>query len=139
MTTRILVPTDFSPYAAAAADYAVSLAAHSNAELLIAHVKPSAVLPHSEEDVADPLEPELHTKLSAVARNSVGVAVSRRFLRGNPVDELLKLAKETGVRQIVMGTHGQTMAPEKAIGSIAEAVLLRATCRVILVKGETPA
>jgi len=137
MTTRILVPTDFSRFANVAAEYAVKLARQLNAKVLVAYVKPSVVLPRADGDEADPEEPKLHAMLGRTPADRAGVPVSRHFLRGNPVQEILKLAGEAHIQLIAMGARGQTASSENPLGSIAQSVLSCAKCRVIVVKVES--
>jgi nucleotide-binding universal stress UspA family protein len=127
----ILIPTDFSPDAAAALVHALALAKLYKARLLIVFVKPSSVLPHALDDVDDPEEQEMHKELEAFIPPEPGVPCEHRFLRGNPPDSILRFAEEHDADLIVMGTHGLTNAVDQAVGSIAQAVIARAKTPVI--------
>lgn len=56
------------------------------------------------------------------------------MLEGDPVDMILRAAKETNSDVIVMGTHGRTALARLLMGSVAEAVLRKAPCPVLTVK-----
>ena len=57
--------------------------------------------------------------------------VTVRVEPGEPSDAILSAAKDGGADLIVMGTHGRTGLSRLLIGSVAEAVLRRATCPVL--------
>ena len=57
-----------------------------------------------------------------------------RLGRGDSAAEILRVAGEIGCGLIVMGTHGRTGLGRLLMGSVAEAVLRRATCPVLAVK-----
>lgn len=133
MAKTILVPTDFSGDASAALYYAGQLAIALQADILIIYVKPGNVLPHAVDDVADNEESRIHALLDATRPSDPTVSFTKRFLRGNPADEILKLAAGQ-VDLVIMGTHGQTNAPDMLLGSIAQAVVRKSTCPVLTVK-----
>ena len=134
MPHTILVPTDFSPGAGAALHVAEMLAKGTSTEIHLVHVKPSDILPHAECDVADSDDARLHELLSQTIPQEPGVTCHHSMLYGNPPDEILKFAKSHQVDMIVMGTHGQTNAPQDVVGQIASAVLEKADCPVLTVK-----
>jgi nucleotide-binding universal stress UspA family protein len=51
-----------------------------------------------------------------------------------PVDSILDVARRTEADLIAMGTHGRTGLLHLALGSVAEAVIRRATCPVLVTK-----
>ena len=50
------------------------------------------------------------------------------------MEELLQFAKREGVDLIVMGSHGRTGLSRLLMGSIAEGVVRRSECPVLVVK-----
>jgi nucleotide-binding universal stress UspA family protein len=52
---------------------------------------------------------------------------------GVPVDAILDRASADRVDMIVVGTHGRTGIPRLLMGSVAEGVLRRASCPVVVV------
>ena len=139
--SKILVPIDFSASSTSAVDYATILALGSGATLIFAHVAvPSpdfAASPDSTEgrpyalpSQQDPGE----ATLDKVVPTANGVTFTHHLLSGDPADELLNLATQEQVELIVMGTHGHTALSKLLLGSVAEAVVQRATCPVITLR-----
>jgi nucleotide-binding universal stress UspA family protein len=138
---RILVPTDFSRSADRALDKAIELARAVGAAVELAHVSaPVLVLPPPLELVAIPqLFPDVPRRIQEslaerVARaKAAGVACESIELEGHPHQEIVRHADDTGVDLIVMGTHGQGGLAHAVLGSVAERVLHRAACPVLVV------
>jgi nucleotide-binding universal stress UspA family protein len=134
---RILCPTDFSESAQQALELAAALARDYRAELLVCHVcaVPVAVI---ADGIALPMIPEdeasARARLESLQAYQPNVPLGREFLDGEPTEEILRLAEERDVDLIVMGTHGRTGVSRLLMGSIAEAVLRKATCPVLTVK-----
>ena len=66
------------------------------------------------------------------------IAVEYEVCEGDPVDEILSEATEEGCDLIVMGTHGRSGVTRLLAGSVAEAVMRKATCPVLTLR-RTPA
>jgi universal stress protein A len=144
-TRKILCPTDFSQFTDAALSYASSLAAESGATLYIAHVAelhdPSAALgetigyvpPWGMTD-----QSEVRRQLEKVKPTLAYVAFERRYLEGDPAREIVAFAEREQIDLIVMGSHGRTGLPRLLMGSVAEGVVRRATCPVLIVKQPVP-
>ncbi len=139
---RILCPTDFSKFAFRAADYAVSLGRHYDAEVHFLHVIPSALIhPEQYPYVAEgvPLAPEFRER--ALERLDAFVALSRaegvrtRFgvEEGAPVTVILKAAETDRASLVCLGTHGREGMERLVLGSVAEKVLRKARCPVLTV------
>ena len=129
----ILVGTDFSSGGDSAVHYRSVIAQAENAELLVVYVKTGCVLPHGDEDVADPGEPQIRRQLETTAFDVPKVACRRLLLRGNPPDEILKVAADEQVDLIVIGTHGQTGSSAVPMGAIAQTIVSRAPCTVMAI------
>jgi quercetin dioxygenase-like cupin family protein len=68
--------------------------------------------------------------------------VDYRVAEGDPAEEILRLAETLRCDVIVMGTHGRTGLGRFLTGSVAEGVLRKALCPVLVVKTplrQTPA
>jgi len=61
------------------------------------------------------------------------VAVSVRVLEGRPADALVAHATEEPPNYLVMATHGRTGLRRALVGSVAEAVVRRSPCPVVVV------
>lgn len=53
---------------------------------------------------------------------------------GAPSDEIVKLAAEVGADMIVVGTHGRKGVTRLILGSVAEAVVRKAGCPVLVAR-----
>lgn len=132
---NILVATDFSDTAQTALEVASQLAHDWDARLLITHVKPSPEhFGADEEDVYDEREPAEHEQLCQTQPTVPHVQCEHRFLHGRPSASILHVAEKDNVDLIVIGTHGETNAPDRLTGAVAEAVLAQAPCAVVIVK-----
>jgi nucleotide-binding universal stress UspA family protein len=133
----IIHATDFSDSSAAAFGVACALARDYGARLLVLHVLPEPMGLYIGEGVFVPPENEREEALKAL-RNlraaDASVRVEHRLVEGNPVDEILRLAKNTDCDVLVLGTHGRKGLGRLLMGSVAEHVMRRATCPVVTVK-----
>jgi nucleotide-binding universal stress UspA family protein len=66
------------------------------------------------------------------------VLVEHRLREGDAAEEILQVADDVGADLIVMGTHGRTGLGRLLMGSVAEAVLRRASCPVLTVRAALP-
>jgi len=87
-----------------------------------------ADLERCRRDAEDYLEP------IAVALRARGVKTAWQVRRGRPDEEILAAAADSGVDMIAMATHGRTGVRRLLFGSVAEAVLRRATVPVFLMR-----
>jgi nucleotide-binding universal stress UspA family protein len=56
--------------------------------------------------------------------------------RGDPVTEILRMAEDGASDLIVMGTHGRSGIKRALLGSVAENVVHRAPCPVLVVHSD---
>jgi nucleotide-binding universal stress UspA family protein len=137
---KILVPTDFSHCSNEAVDYAATLAAQLNAEILLVHVMELPVYPVNFT-LADPLGfRELKEKADesmekvAAPWKGKGVAIETLFLKGDPASEIIKAASANECDLIVMGTHGRKGIARVLIGSVTEQVIRSSSIPVLAVR-----
>ncbi|MCA9216168.1 MAG: universal stress protein [Planctomycetales bacterium] len=135
---RILFPTDFSPAASAAFEYAERLAAATGAGLLVLHVPQDSATVGPLNNV----DGEKKRQLEAVQSQLPDVDIERTFYAGSPGEVICWIAQERRCDQIVMGTHGRTGLINLLMGSVAEYVVRHARCPVLTVpsrpRGEAP-
>jgi nucleotide-binding universal stress UspA family protein len=142
---RILVPTDFSEHSERAAAYAVELARRYQAEEVhCIHVSdiPADLLATSAYYMTGPSEQfieqvrrEGRKSLDAFARKHLeGAPVRTAFLEGRPFVEIIRYARENQIDLIVISTHGRTGLKHALFGSVAEKVVRKAPCPVLVVK-----
>ncbi|HSN91580.1 MAG TPA: universal stress protein [Anaeromyxobacteraceae bacterium] len=143
--SRILVPVDFSPSARAALEYASFLAGRFGAFLDVLYVAEPpgyvgpdtlALLPVSGQPGRGQARGDVSREVEGIlARAGARPAhVSVRVESGEPSDTILSASRDGGADLIVMGTHGRTGLSRLLIGSVAEAVLRRATCPVLTIR-----
>jgi nucleotide-binding universal stress UspA family protein len=90
--------------------------------------------------VPEPVEiaKELREKPAALRPPDPAVRFEGRLCEGEPAEEIIRLAGKTRSDLIVMGTHGRTGLGRLLLGSVAEEVLRRAPCPVLLLKKPFP-
>lgn len=159
---HILVPTDFSPLAHEAVTYALHEAELHHAKVTLLHVlhhHPDAEVHYLRGGPADPrgfvsevggslpvtstpdvsvvrhdyLE-EATTKMRDLIPHGFSESSAVEVERGDPADTIVHKAQELGADLIVIGTHGRTGLAHIFLGSVAEKVLRRAHCPVLVVR-----
>ena len=141
---KILVPTDFSEDSEQAARYAAELAKRFQAEIHCIHVVdiPADLLGTSayymtgpSEQFMDQIREESKKNLEAFAKKNLqGASVVTAFLEGSPFVQIVRYAREQKVGLIVIATHGRTGLKHVLFGSVAEKVVRKAACPVLVVK-----
>lgn len=164
--TSILVPVDFSAYAAVALRYAADIADRFTASVIVLHVIAREIRTHTvhqrsgpptraipdpliatyapalpaevEEEVVSDLREQAYTALQAcVPAQLAKRPVELRVLIGHPFERILETAVRDQVALIVLGTHGRTGLAHAIMGSVAERVVRLAPCPVLTVKTAT--
>jgi universal stress protein A len=142
-TKNILFATDFSQASQSALEYASSLARDAGATLYIVHVGhfpvssiDGAALSVTPRSIAPQLDDwqKARQQLSTIVPTLRDVRFEHHYLEGSPADEIVDFARRQNIDLIVMGTHGRTGFNQVAMGSVAEAVVRRASCPVLTVK-----
>jgi nucleotide-binding universal stress UspA family protein len=147
---RILCPTKLVPASQAAVDFALALAAESDAAVEFLHVIES--MPPGA-DGADPFEgapefAELRQRMVAEADADLRASippglgnwcdVRRRIATGDPGRAILEAARTGGAEVIVMGTHANPV--DRALfGSTIHRVVREAPCAVLVLRQPPPA
>jgi nucleotide-binding universal stress UspA family protein len=138
---RIVVGTDFSEGSDAAMAQAFSLALAFHATVDLVHVVEPGILITPASLGAIPLmdgaalfeEIDLALSSRADEAKKTDVVCQIHSLQGFPPGELVGHAKKTGADLIVVGTHGRTGFAHAILGSIAERVVQRALCPVLVI------
>ncbi|MCX5649329.1 MAG: universal stress protein [Planctomycetota bacterium] len=141
---KLLVPTDFSEDSEQAARYAVELAKRFQAEIHCIHVVdiPADLLSTSDyymtgpsEAFLDQIREESKKNLEAFAKKNLeGAQVRTAFLEGSPFVEIIRYAHNQEIDLVVIATHGRTGLRHVLFGSVAEKVVRKAPCPVLVVK-----
>lgn len=145
---RILVATDFSDSADAALRAASALARRTGATLELLHVieepmqsvtgyEPLDALllrpPDYEQARADAL-----ARLASLAETVAPIAVNLHLLAGNPSAEILALREKLAVDWLALGAAGMRGLRRLILGSVADRVLRRPGCPLLLVNDAPP-
>jgi len=137
--TNILVPTDFSPCAEHALDYACALAPKLGAKLHIVNAIGEA-LPELAVALTDQMLASIRDSSTAALADLVEARRARvifgevRVVEGDARDAILQTAKTVHADLIVIGTHGRRGLSRFLLGSVAEDILRRAPCPVLAVR-----
>ena len=142
---RILWPTDLSRLARTALPHAMQLAAGSQGELVIVHVLPTvaaylspaiAGLPWEQIDRANRLmgQRKLDRMTTAIKAEHPELRVHNVVAKGVIAEEILRVARRLRCGLIVLATHGRTGLKHVLMGSVAENVVRRAPCPVLIVR-----
>jgi universal stress protein A len=134
--SKILFPTDFSHTGDAALSMAESLARDHGAKIAIVHVEepPVAYAGDMYYGVVEPDVEQLKRMLANVKTSDAHIPVERSLIKGEPADAICRFAKSQSVDLIVLGTHGRKGISRVLMGSVAEAVVRRAECPVLVVR-----
>ncbi|MGB0131331.1 universal stress protein [Chlorobium sp.] len=136
----ILCPVDFSDASRKAVRYAHEFAVSMGAAMFLLNVvepRPMAVdlslnyIP-LEEDLEKAAEADLDALKNELLREGLKVESSVEI--GNPSDVILEKAAELDVNLVIMGSHGKKGLSRLIMGSVAETVVRKADCPVLIVK-----
>jgi nucleotide-binding universal stress UspA family protein len=135
---RMLVALDFSAPSEAALRAATRLAQQFDARAILVHaLGPSASSQpgrgHAGESAGHRADRQFQRAVAAAQAEPC--VVDRIVERGNPVDVILDQARRVMTDLIVMGTNGRRGVERLVLGSVAESVVRRAGCPVLVVKG----
>jgi nucleotide-binding universal stress UspA family protein len=119
---QILFPTDYSDASRAAGHLAAELARHFKAKLHVVHVVPLVTDPGPAGAMA-----------SAVAELESDVDFVTAVVLGRIAPEIVSYAGRHDIDMIVMGTRGRDSVSRAVLGSVAAAVVRRASCPVLTV------
>jgi nucleotide-binding universal stress UspA family protein len=142
MFKRVVVPLDGSECAEKAFGVAVDLAKlHGSQIAACSIVDPVLVVgstpPSPAMDVVlTDMQNEAHRRIDdAVERaREAGVAARGEVITGVAFERILDFAKRNAADVIVMGTHGREGLPRFFMGSVAEMVLRKSSCPVLIVR-----
>jgi nucleotide-binding universal stress UspA family protein len=126
---NILIPTDFSGSAEPAVQHALTLAAREQAQILLLHVLPGMAGPGPE----DRRQATAEQWLQELARQA-SVPVHTLVVWGDPAAEICRVAQERQSDLIAISTHSRTGRELAFIGSVADAMVRRAPCAVLLLR-----
>jgi nucleotide-binding universal stress UspA family protein len=139
---HILVPHDFSDTAQNALTYAIELAVKLGARITVLHAYEIPTYGYADglaltseiiEDIQRSSEDGLRSVVATAKRE--GLEVNAVLRQGPAWSEIDRVASESKVDLIVMGTHGRQGLSRALLGSVAEKVVRTAPCPVLTVRG----
>ncbi|GGE70758.1 universal stress protein [Shewanella carassii] len=150
-TRQILCPVDFSEESEHALEYAIELAALYKVKLRLLHVISKAygeditTLPHHEENfgIVAVTQEQLDKHMKAYASQKIHSMLQQLhpeqqlevvIRRGSATGQILEEAESADVGMIVIGCHRRTALAHWLQPSVAEEVINKAKCPVMVVK-----
>ena len=140
----ILVATDFSEYSKTALDICLGASRCMKTKLHVLHTIEK--FPHdyrhllsgtTHADMKQKLEEDAIDKIKAMISGEImekgDIIPMVRF--GKPFLEIIQVAKENSVDLLVIGTHGRAGVDRFILGSVAERIVRKAPCPVMVIKG----
>ena len=134
---KILFCTDFSSLSDQALPLAVMMARDKQADIMVLHVQESPTAYMAGEFYYGPLEPDPETLkelLHRIVSPDPHIGCTHEMPSGDPATEILRVAKQNRVEMIVMSSHGRKGLERLLMGSVAENVVHRALCPVLIFK-----
>jgi universal stress protein A len=142
---KILLPTDFSNYSAAATKYARELTTKFDAELHILHVLETHLVSTPTFGMGLDLPKYVSESKAAAEKSLTSVldpewsasrTVVKALVEGSPKVEIVAYARKHSIDLIVLATHGRSGLAHVLMGSVAESVVRTAPCPVLTVRPE---
>lgn len=136
---RIVVPVDLAEQTETLVRYAANIARQLTANLYLIHVV--APFP-ADAMVGAPFALECQEKFFAAAKErmtslldelQMNIETATEVVHGEPVDKITTFAAEHDADLIITSTHGAKGIEKILLGSVAERVLKRAHCPVLVI------
>lgn len=147
--TRMLIATDGSKFSCKAVDYGVSMASKIGAEVIglyVINTRALEIYALEHHDNISGYESE-NARLRREGDNALDYLASRcsdasvkattRIIRGHPAEDIVEFAGKEKVDMIVIGSLGKSGIEYLIMGSVSEAIIHRASCPVLIVRGDT--
>lgn len=133
--TTVLAAIDFSEASDLVVEQALAMARQANAhEIHFLHVRPSA----PDEAESDGRQAEFEEWLDARVRNNSSVPYTIKVVAheasGNPADVIVEMAGDLLASAVIVGTHGRKGLQRMVMGSVAESVVRKAGCPVLVAR-----
>ncbi len=136
---KIVVPVDFAENTSKLVDYACYMAERLSATLHFVHVV--AIYP-GDVMTGAPFAEEYQDKVHFAAEERMAILVrdteekcpgcSGQTVNGDPAEKIVELAMAADADLIITSTHGAKGLEKILLGSVAERVLKRAHCPVLI-------
>lgn len=139
--TKIVVPVDLGKNTDKVVDYALFIAKGLDAEVVFLHTIEFVALGEmalgnfSYDDYNSSRMEEAKKVLNDITRDATGKCkkCSSKVLIGDIVDEILDFTKKGNADLVIMGTHGKRGLEKILLGSVADRVIKKASCPVLVI------
>jgi nucleotide-binding universal stress UspA family protein len=140
---KIIVPVDFQKHTEELADYAIGVADRIGASVTLFHVVENVAfyadfLPSNfsrqEEQTYDHANKKMRILVEICNRKLTHC--TGQVYKGDIVDTILQFTEDEEIDLIVMATHGARGIEKILLGSVAERVIKRAKCPVLVFKSQ---
>jgi nucleotide-binding universal stress UspA family protein len=137
----IMVPTDFSPIATNAANFAADMAVNINADLMLLHVyqvpvamAETPVVLVSAEELRKDSEAKLEDLRSSLLHITSGkIKIHSKAIMGDITDEIEELSEKLQPFAVILGTRGASGIERILFGSTTLRAIRHLKCPVIIV------
>ena len=126
---RVLIATDGSETSTAAVQSLARRPWPDESEFRIVSVEEPWVIKSSK------LPPQEAVTSAEQVLTSAGLKASGEVLSGKPIEVILEDARKWDADLIVVGSHGRRGFRRSLLGSVSEAVAMKAHCSVVIVRG----
>lgn len=140
---KIIVPVDFYQHTEGLVAFAIGITNKLEGEITFLHVTESVAgggadyfdaYPASFSAVNDELFAQAQIKMAALVDRSKDACpgCSGAVLKGDVVESIIDYAKDKNCDMIIIGTHGYKGIQKILMGSVADRVLKRAPCPILI-------
>lgn len=138
---KILIPTDFSPNANKALDFAVQIAKQVNAKIIVVHAchlidSSLKGRQHIYKEYNQGILDKANKNMSYVKKSveeTEKLAVSTDLYNGNVTDTILEAVEQHEAGLIIMGTLGEAGLKEKIFGTVTAGIIGKTNVPVLAV------
>jgi universal stress protein A len=139
----ILCPVDFDENSLGALDKAIEIAKHLGSKIILIYILPLILaLGEVPPPVAlyEDLKRDAEAKLADIAKQKLArLPHEAHVYTGDVIASILEAQAKHQPDLLVMATHGRRGLSRMFLGSVAEAVVRKATCPVLTIREEVPA
>jgi len=139
---QVAIPVDFHQHTDDLAAFAISIAGKLGAKPTFIHVVEHIATVASYTDLYPASYLEIDEEIHGYAKKMMAALLEKNktacpncaglVLRGDVADGIVEYADKQAVDLIIMGTHGAKGIEKILLGSVAERVLKRASCPILL-------
>ncbi|GGI77697.1 universal stress protein [Shewanella gelidii] len=141
-TRQILCPTDFSETASHALKYAIEMANFYKVGFRLLNVieqpygdENYQILAITPEELAENMEEDAAARMRDILSElNSDLPIETVLRHGSPATQILEEAKDSDVGMIVMASHGRTGLSHFLHANVAEEIVNKAACPVLVVK-----